>query len=40
MMHTDDANEPDISIGYEVNNFYMGYIVCKTPSVTVDKDVL
>ena len=40
MMHTDDADEPDINIGYEVNNFFQGYISTRLPSITVDKDVL
>jgi hypothetical protein len=40
MMHTDDGDEPDMAIGYEINNFYQGYISTKIPSITVDKDVL
>jgi len=26
MMHTDDAEEPDMSIGYEINSWYRGFI--------------
>jgi hypothetical protein len=40
MMHTDDADEPDMNIGYEINNFYQGVIRTRLPSILVDKDVL
>lgn len=40
MMHTDDADEPDMNIGYEINNFYQGVISTRSPTIVVDKDVL
>jgi hypothetical protein len=39
MMHTSDATEPDMSIGYEVNNFYGAYVYSTPVRITVDKDV-
>ncbi len=40
MMHTTDATEPDMSIGFEINNFYACYIKEHASLITVDKDVL
>ena len=40
MMHTDDADEPDMNIGYEINNFYAGFVKLVGQKVLVDKDVL
>lgn len=40
MMHTDDADEPDINIGYECNTFYQGLVRTRLPTITVDKDIL
>lgn len=39
MMHT-NVTEPDMSIGYEVNNLYGAIVYYKTPKVMVDKDIL
>jgi len=40
MMHTTDATEPDISIGYECNTTYYGLVWFKSPKILMDKDVL
>ena len=40
MMHTTDATEPNMSIGYEINNFYRGYCYEQSSKILVDKDVL
>jgi hypothetical protein len=40
MMHTDDATEPDMNIGYECNSFYSAVLRTTKPRVLVQKDVL
>jgi hypothetical protein len=40
MMHTTDATEPDMSIGYEINTSYACYVMEKGALVLQDKDVL
>lgn len=40
MMHTDAADEPDINIGYEVNNVYKCVIFEKPCLISMDQDVL
>ena len=40
MMHTDDATEPDMNIGYEINSFYSAVLRTTKPRVLVQKDVL
>lgn len=40
MMHTSDATEPDMSIGYEINNVYKAALKTRRQRVMMDKDVL
>lgn len=40
MMHTDEADEPDINIGYEVNNVYRCVLFEKPCLISMDQDVL
>lgn len=40
MMHTDDATEPDMNIGYECNAFYTAVLRTTKPRVLVQKDIV